>query len=552
VYLLLYKGDSSPPYTETMEGKSFMTGSKFILRLLLSVFMAVQLPSIGKEVPLADADPVLVGAGDISSCLFPQDEATANLLDGIAGTVFTAGDNAYDIGSAAEFASCYAPTWGRAKARTKPAPGNHEYYTPGASGYYSYFGPAAGDPAKGYYSYNLGTWHIIVLNSEVDVAAGSAQESWLRVDLTANPAVCTLAIWHKPRFSSGTSHGSDPGMQPLWQALHDFHADVVVNGHEHNYERFAPQSPGGVADATGIREFVVGTGGMIQNGFGNILPNSEVRNSGDYGVIKFTLHAGSYDWQFVPVSGQTFTDSGSAPCVGSLYNNSDTVGVFRPGNGLLYLKNTSATGFADAALNYGLPGDYPVVGDWDGNGTVTIGVYRDGSFYLRNSNTIGFAEVVFPFGQPGDQPIAGDWNGDGIDTIGVYRPSIGQFLLRNINTEGSPTMSFYLGNPGDVGIAGDWDGDGVDTTGVFRPSNGVIFLKNKNSTGIADIALNYGLPGDRPVMGDWDNDGKDTIGIYRAGTFYLRNENTNGFAELVFSLGNPGDIPIAGNWDGKP
>ena len=240
-----------------------------------------------------------------------------------------------------------------------------------------------------------------------------------------------------------------------------------------------------------------------------------------------------------------------------LYNTSaalstDTTGVFRPGNGLLYLKNSNSTGFADAALNYGLPGDYPVVGDWDGNGTVTIGIYRNGYFYLKNANTLGFADIVFPFGNPGDQPIAGDWNGDGTDTIGVYRSSIGQFRLRNSNTAGTAEGSFYLGNVGDVGVAGDWTGKGYDTTGVFRPSNGVIFLKNKNETGIADIALNYGLPGDKPVMGDWNDDGIDTIGIYRNGSFYLRNENTNGFAELIFGLGNPGDIPIAGNWDALP
>jgi hypothetical protein len=229
-----------------------------------------------------------------------------------------------------------------------------------------------------------------------------------------------------------------------------------------------------------------------------------------------------------------------------------TVGVFRPGSGLLYLKNSNTTGFADVAINYGLGGDYPVVGDWDGDGTATIGVYRNGYFYLRNSNTIGFAEIVFPFGNPGDQPVAGDWDNDGVDTIGVYRPSSATFYLRNSNSEGNPDLSFVLGNPGDVGIAGDWNNNGFDTTGVFRPSSGIIFLKNTNSTGIADIELNYGLPGDRPVMGDWDSDGIDTIGVYRDGTFYLRNSNTNGFAEIVFGLGNPGDMPIAGNWDGLP
>ena len=229
----------------------------------------------------------------------------------------------------------------------------------------------------------------------------------------------------------------------------------------------------------------------------------------------------------------------------------DTTGVFRPSNGLLYLKYSNTTGFADVAINYGVQGDYPVVGDWDGDGSTSIGVYRNGSFYLRNSNTVGFAELVFAFGTPGDQPIAGDWNGDGIDTIGVFRTSTGQFLLRNSNTAGTAEISFDLGNTGDVGMAGDWNGDGIDTTGVFRPSSGVIFLKNTNSTGFADLALNYGSPGDQPVTGDWNNDGVDTIGVYRDGIFYLRNSNTVGFADLSFALGVPGDLPIAGNWNGR-
>ncbi|HJS17497.1 MAG TPA: hypothetical protein VJ785_02025 [Anaerolineales bacterium] len=230
----------------------------------------------------------------------------------------------------------------------------------------------------------------------------------------------------------------------------------------------------------------------------------------------------------------------------------NTVGVFRPTNGLLYLRNSNTSGFADIAINYGIPGDKPVVGDWDGDGDDTIGVYRNGSFYLRNSNTIGFADMVFPFGSPGDQPIAGDWDGDGDETIGVYRPSTGLFMLRNSNSAGPADTQFFLGNVGDVGIAGDWDGDDIDTTGVFRPSNGIIFLKNQNTTGFADIALNYGIPGDKPVVGDWDNDGDTTIGIYRNGRFYLRNSNTNGFANIVLDLGNPADMPIAGNWDGLP
>ncbi len=239
-----------------------------------------------------------------------------------------------------------------------------------------------------------------------------------------------------------------------------------------------------------------------------------------------------------PVPGNTSTPS---PTPGII-----TTGVFRPSNGAIYLKKTNTSGFADSQLNYGTGGDYPVAGDWDGNGTATIGIYRNGVFYLRNSNTIGFADFVIPFGAPGDQPVVGDWDGNGIDTIGIYR--YGTFYLRNSNSAGAPDISFSLGNPGDVGIAGDWNADGMDTTGVFRPSNGVIFLKNFNTSGFADVALNYGLAGDKPVIGDWDGNGTDTIGIYRNATFYLRNSNTNGFADLVFALGNPGDMPIAGNW----
>jgi hypothetical protein len=288
-----------------------------------------------------------------------------------------------------------------------------------------------------------------------------------------------------------------------------------------------------------------------------------VKAGPNYGKCSSRFYALEQEWIFLSVINHEdgflwdyfHRSSGVADTYAKMYipkKDVDTTGVFRPANGLLYLKKRNETGIADMALNYGLGGDYPVVGDWDGNGTATIGIYRSGYFYLRNENTNGFAEVVFRFGDPGDQPLAGDWNGDGVDTIGVYRPSTGQFLLRNSNSEGDPATSFYLGNVGDVGIAGDWDGNGIDTTGVFRPSNGVIFLKNKNSTGFADIALNYGLPGDQPVTGDWDNDGVDTIGVYRNGTFYLRNSNTIGFAEVIFGLGNPGDMPIAGDWDGFP
>jgi hypothetical protein len=268
----------------------------------------------------SSSDPVLVGAGDIASCSSSGDEATAKLLgDMPAATIFTAGDNVYEDGTASEFAKCYGPSWGRYKARTFPTVGNHEYYTAGASGYFKYFGAAAGDPTKGYYSYDLGQWHIISLNSMCENVGGcganSTMVSWLKQDLAANPNNCTLAIFHHPVFSSGSEHGNDPKMIPSWDALYAAGADVVINGHDHDYERFAPQTPGGVADPErGIREFVVGTGGDSLYAFLPPQPNSQVRNVNTYGVLKLTLHPDSYDWQFVPVAGKTFTDSGSYRC----------------------------------------------------------------------------------------------------------------------------------------------------------------------------------------------------------------------------------------------
>jgi len=252
---------------------------------------------------------VLVGAGDISRCDNNNDEATAKLLDGISGTVFNAGDNAYDSGSLTEYTNCYNPTWGRHKSRTKPVPGNHEYQTSGASGYFQYFN---NPPA--YYAYNLGNWRIYALNSEIDVSASGAQGSWLQSDLAANPRQCVLAYWHKPRWSSGSAHGSASNMQAIWQILYNAGAEVVISGHEHNYERFAQMNASGATVSQGLREFVVGTGGASHYGFGSALASSEVRNSTTYGVLKLTLNSTNYSWQFVPIAGSTFTDSGSANC----------------------------------------------------------------------------------------------------------------------------------------------------------------------------------------------------------------------------------------------
>jgi acid phosphatase type 7 len=266
-----------------------------------------------------DQVAILVGAGDIADCKdLTGAEATAKLLEQFPGTVMAVGDLAYPDGSKENFA-CYDKTWGRVKSRTRPATGNHEFHAAGASPYFDYFGAAAGDPKTAYYSYELGTWHIIVLNSECkDVGgcdAGSQQEKWLREDLKAHPAACTLAYWHKPLFSSGGAHGNHLSVKPLFQALYDANADVVINGHDHDYERFAPQTAEAVADPKrGIREFVVGTGGKNHRPFGEIRANSEVRDATAFGVLKLTLKPGAYEWQFIPEAGKSFTDSGSGVC----------------------------------------------------------------------------------------------------------------------------------------------------------------------------------------------------------------------------------------------
>jgi hypothetical protein len=269
--------------------------------------------------PSPSGDPVLVGAGDIASCNLDGDDATARLLDGIAGTVFTAGDNAYDNGSADEFAQCYGPTWGRHKDRTRPAVGNHDWNTDNAQGYRDYFGPSAvNSDGDTWYSYEIGEWHVVVLDGNCGRVDGCGPDSdqgrWLAADLAEHEATCTLAIWHQPRFSSGDEHGNDPSVDLFWRALYAAGADVVVNGHDHDYERFAPQDPDGREDRErGIRQFVVGTGGAALRGFNEPVANSELRLATSPGVIAFTLHPRSYDWRWIPTI-ETVTDSGSAPC----------------------------------------------------------------------------------------------------------------------------------------------------------------------------------------------------------------------------------------------
>jgi len=267
---------------------------------------------------------ILVGAGDIAGCFdLSGAEATAKLIDKIPGTVFAAGDLAYQLGTYEEFQKCYDPTWGRFKARTRPAPGNHEYNGSNVNGYFRYWGKQAGEPGKGYYSYDLGAWHIVVLNTNCGVTElggcgqGSPEESWLKQDLAAHPNACVLAYGHHALFSSGllAKHAEHPELRAFWQDLYDAHADLVLAGHEHSYERFAPQNPEGNPDPEhGIREIVAGTGGRSHTPLGFAKPNSEARDDRTYGVLKLTLSPGKYRWEFVPVVGGKFRDSGTGSC----------------------------------------------------------------------------------------------------------------------------------------------------------------------------------------------------------------------------------------------
>jgi PKD repeat protein len=329
---------------------------------------------------------IMVGAGDIASCASDGDEATADLLDVTPGTVFTLGDNAYPDGAAAEYANCYDPHWGRQKARTRPIPGNHEYQTPNATGYFDYFGTAAHDPAKGYYSFDVGEWHIIMLNSELDISAGSPEEQWLRADLAAHANQCTMAMWHEPRFTSSVGRVTLDYLKPLWDALYEAGADLILNGHDHNYERFALQTPGGVADASyGLRQFTVGTGGESHYGFGTPAPNSQVRGSA-FGVLKLILSSGSYAWEFIPVEGQTFTDNGTTNCHGAP-QVSNQAPASDPGGPYTGVEGAAAT--FDGSGSSDPDGDLPLAYGWSfGEGGTGSGVAPSHTYLQNGSYTV--------------------------------------------------------------------------------------------------------------------------------------------------------------------
>ncbi len=278
---------------------------------------------LDKPTESQSTDPVLIGAGDIADAYDYQlmnATATASLITAYpTATVFANGDLTHANGSDADFLTAYNATWGPFRARTIPVLGNHEYFSLRGLSFFNYWGNTVGDPSKGYYSLNLGTWHIIVLNANcswVPCGNGSPQEKWLTSDLAANTSTCTLALWHQPLYTSSSSVSPTPAVQTFWTDLYNANADLIVNGHAHNYERFAPQDAKGNLDTTrGIVEIVAGTGGASHFAF-NTTPaaNSLVRNSTAYGVLKLTLHPTSYDWQFIPVAGQSFTDSGTQVC----------------------------------------------------------------------------------------------------------------------------------------------------------------------------------------------------------------------------------------------
>jgi hypothetical protein len=278
--------------------------------------MAVVLPAV--EGASQRRTVTLVGAGDIGRCDDRSDSKTARLVGKIPGTVFTLGDHAYHDGTRSEFRDCYDATWGKYKKRTRPTAGNHDYHTAGAKPYFNYFRWRAGR-FRGYYSYDRGAWHIVALNSNCEEVGGcewrSAQGRWLRRDLANHQASCTLAYFHHPLYASGRGEDS-PEVKPFWNILYNHHADVILNGHAHRYERFARITPSGErSSARGIRQFIVGTGGAereFQQGPDE--PRVQAKKAGAPGVLKLELGSGFYHWKFVPVAGRNYTDSGSARC----------------------------------------------------------------------------------------------------------------------------------------------------------------------------------------------------------------------------------------------
>lgn len=305
----------------------FINAPRVILGLCAVVLIAAWVSAQDSDL----SDPTIVAAGDIACrssgkgdtreldvvevCRQMETSDLVLQIDGLAA-VLTLGDNQYPTGAFEDFQDSYDRSWGRVKSITHPSIGNHEGL---GYGYYTYFGAAAGPRDQGYYSFDIGTWHVIALNSNSEcriVACDltSAQLTWLREDLAAHQSLCTLAYWHHPRFSSGR-HQNHRVMTPIWEALYASGVDLVLSGHDHDYERFAPLDADGRVDKIrGIRSFIVGTGGAHHAAFGAIKAGSKVRNSDTFGILKLVLHPTSYEWEFVPEAGKTFTDKGKGSC----------------------------------------------------------------------------------------------------------------------------------------------------------------------------------------------------------------------------------------------
>jgi 3',5'-cyclic AMP phosphodiesterase CpdA len=279
-------------------------------KLLAACALAVMLGGNALAAPPA----VVLAAGDVGQCDLPGAALTGALLQKHPGPILGLGDFAYPNGTAEEFRRCYEPAWGDFKQRIYPAPGNHDYRTPGAAGYFGYFGTRAGDTRRGYYSFDVGAWHVVSLNSNRELEPGSPQLQWLDEDLRNNRQRCVLAFWHHPRFSSAR-RGSDPRTQALWETLYRHGASVVLAAHDHDYERFAPMNDRGERDdGRGIRSFVIGTGGakLYEAGKRHLL--SQVWDGSTWGALKLTLREDAYDWEFLPAADGQFKDAGTASC----------------------------------------------------------------------------------------------------------------------------------------------------------------------------------------------------------------------------------------------
>ena len=432
------------------------------------------------------APPVLVGAGDIADCTRNQDSLTANLMDTIPGTVFADGDNAYPDGSSTVYQNCYNPTWGRFKARTKPVPGNHDYLTAGASGYFNYFGAIAGQSGKGYYSYDLGSWHIVALNSNIAMNVGSPQEVWLKADLANSTKRCTLAYWHHPLFSSG-NEGAHPEVQPLFQDLYNAGAEVVVVGHDHDYERFAPQSPTGILDtAHGIREFVAGTGGAGLFTAHPPIANSEVLNDNTNGVLKLTLHTNGYTWKFLPIPGKTFSDSGGGSChdaitatnqpptavAGGPYSSTEGVAVSFNGSGssdpdgdaLAYAWN-----FGDGSTGVGVSPSHTYIGSGTFTVTLTVTDARGASSAPATTTaTIANAAPVVNAGPNQTVSVGSPVTLNASFTDGA---NDGPWAFGIDWGDGSPTTSGSASSPGPITSTHVYAAAGVNTVRVTVTDN---------------------------------------------------------------------------------